>query len=66
MDQTQPVLMTVREVVTVTRLSKPTIYKLVRVGDFPTQLRLGENRVAWLQSEVMDWIDQRATARRAS
>jgi len=45
---TSDTLLTVEEVAAQTRLSKPTIYKLVKRGDFPRQLRLCANKVAWL------------------
>ena len=58
-------LLTIEEVVERTRLSKPTVYKLIRQGDFPRQLRLCANKVAWLEREVSDWIAARAEARTA-
>lgn len=62
---TNDTLLTVEEVAALTRLSKPTIYKLVKRGEFPRQLRLCANKVAWLQSEVADWVQARAEARAA-
>lgn len=62
---TSDTLLTVEEVAAQTRLSKPTIYKLVKRGDFPRQLRLCANKVAWLQSEVSDWVEARAAERAA-
>lgn len=62
---TNDTLLTVEEVAALTRLSKPTIYKLVKRGEFPQQLRLCANKVAWLQSEVAGWIAERAEARAA-
>jgi len=56
-------LLTIEEVAVRTRLSKPTIYKLIRQGDFPRQLRLCANKVAWLEREVSDWVAARADAR---
>lgn len=56
-------LLTVEEVAALTRLSKPTIYKLVKRGEFPRQLRLCANKVAWLEREVTAWIATRADAR---
>jgi len=58
-------LLTIEEVAVRTRLSKPTIYKLIRQGDFPRQLRLCANKVAWLEREVGDWVAARAEARTA-
>ena len=53
-------LLTIEEVAVRTRLSKPTIYKLIRQGDFPRQLRLCANKVAWLEREVIDCVAPRA------
>lgn len=58
-------LLTVREVAERTRLSRATIYKMVRDGDFPQQVQIGANKVAWLRSEVEGWIQSRADARAA-
>ncbi len=58
-------LLTIEEVAVRTRLSKPTIYKLIRQGEFPKQLRLCANKVAWLEREVAAWIAMRAEARAA-
>jgi prophage regulatory protein len=58
-------LLTIGEVAERTRLSKPTIYKLVKRGDFPRQLHLCANKVAWLEGEVAEWIAARAGARAA-
>lgn len=58
-------LLTIEEVAERTRLSKATIYKLIRQGDFPRQLRLCANKVAWLEREVSAWVAARADARAA-
>lgn len=56
-------LLTIEEVGSRLRLSKPTIYKLIRQGQFPKQLRLCANKVAWIEREVDEWIAARAEAR---
>ncbi len=56
-------LLTMPEVEALTRLSKPTVYQMIRERRFPKQVRLGPNKVAWLRSEVLGWIGQRADAR---
>ncbi|MFA5952713.1 MAG: AlpA family phage regulatory protein [Hyphomicrobium sp.] len=33
-------------------------------GQFPPRIRIGENRSAWLQSEVRQWIEERLQASR--
>lgn len=39
-----------------TSLGKTSIYAGVKVGTFPKPIRLGANRVGWLQSDVEAWI----------
>ncbi len=56
-------LWVLREVAAQTRLSKAQIYKLMRAGRFPRQIRISDNRVAWLASEVEDWIAKLAASR---
>ena len=59
-------LLTMPEVEAMTRLSKPTVYQMIREGRFPKQVRLGPNKVAWLRSEVTGWIGEKAAAREAA
>ena len=40
------------------------IAKLEKAGQFPKRVRLGPNRVGWVESEVLDWLDQRLSKRR--
>lgn len=44
-------------------LGKTTIYKYVAEGHFPAPVALGGNRVAWLESEVLNWMRERVAAR---
>ena len=39
------------------------IWRLERTGKFPQRVRLGQNRVAWLESEVNAWVDSKIAAR---
>jgi prophage regulatory protein len=41
-------------------LSAATIYRLIKVGDFPPPIKLGKHASGWLQSAVQTWIRQRA------
>lgn len=46
----------VEDVSNLTSLGKSTIYKYIKEGTFPKQVSLGERCVAWVESEVQDWI----------
>lgn len=37
-------------------LRKSAIYGLIRRGEFPLQIRLGENAVGWRDSDIDEWI----------
>ncbi len=49
-------LMRLPEVVQVVGLSRTTIYDRVAKGTFPAPMQLGPASVAWVQSEVNEWI----------
>lgn len=42
--------------------TKPTIYKMMEDGQFPKPIRLGERRVAWRESDILEWLDKRGGA----
>ena len=44
------------EVEHLTGLSRRTIYRKIKVGQFPAVIRLGANSVAWRESEVAAWV----------
>ncbi len=41
------------------------IARLEAAGRFPRRIRLGQNRVVWLVSEVEAWLDERIATRDA-
>lgn len=47
------------EVLSIVGLSRPTLYRRIRAGEFPGAYSLGGNCVAWKRSEVEDWIENR-------
>ena len=50
------------EVVRATGLSKTTIWRRVRTGDFPAPLKLGSltaRSIGWRQEEIEKWINSR-------
>jgi prophage regulatory protein len=52
-------LIGVQEVMKRTDLSRTTLWRLERAGDFPKRVPLSKNRVAWKESQVNAWIAQR-------
>ena len=56
-------LMRLPGVVQMTGVSRSTIYRWMENGEFPRQVSLGGNTVAWLESDVEDWIHRRISTR---
>ena len=52
-------LLTYREVAAQTGLHRSTIHRAVRAGRFPAPIRKGARTVAFLASEVRNWIASR-------
>lgn len=53
--------LSVRQVMAITSLSKPTIYKLMAAGSFPKPIRISPNRVAWSDATLAAWIAAKAS-----
>lgn len=61
----KPILLRRKEVEQRTGLSRSGLYDLIRQGRFPSPVSLGARSVAWVESEISEWITQRIeTARR--
>jgi prophage regulatory protein len=54
------------EVKAITRLSKTSLYAMIRNRSFPAPVRLGPRAVAWLRSEVRQWAMERVQASRSA
>ena len=56
--QVEPILRR-REVERATRLSKATLYRMMRRGEFPAPIRIGRRAVAWRRREAEEWVATR-------
>ena len=45
-------LIKINELIAMTKLSRPTIYRLIKAGKFPSQLKTSPKTVAWEKSEI--------------
>jgi prophage regulatory protein len=52
-----------KKVIELTSLSSATIYRLVKNGEFPKQLKLAERSSGWLLDEINDWLESKSTLR---
>lgn len=64
--QTQPApidpVLTLAQVEAAVSYSRSQLYRMVKAGTFPKQIRLGPGRVGWRQSAVAEWLASRETA----
>lgn len=51
-------LLHLKEVLNRTSLSRSHVYRLMGLGEFPRSVALGA-RVAWVESQVEEWIQAR-------
>jgi prophage regulatory protein len=52
-----PRLLPFREVTQRVALSRSTIWRLERAGQFPNRRRLSVNKVAWWEPEIQQWLE---------
>lgn len=55
--------MKLNEVIRITSLSRTTIYRLISEGEFPKQVSLGGRSVAWVESEINEWMEEKVSNR---
>lgn len=48
------------DVIRQTKLSRSTIYKLIKEQTFPKPFSLGARSVGWTEQQISDWIEQQA------
>lgn len=58
MDTERKKLMAMKEVTHVTSLSASSVRRLSREGKFPQPINITESRVAWLEKDVSQWIEE--------
>ena len=56
-DPPDELLWNIKTVIRKTGLSRASVYRHMKRGLFPQRRRIGPNRVAWLASEILAWIE---------
>lgn len=51
------------EVKKITGVKKGTIYKQMKNGSFPKQVRISDSAVGWLESEIHRWQQEKISQR---
>lgn len=52
----------ISDVVAETNLSKSTILRKIKAGDFPASIKLSDRRIGWRRADVIAWIEARTAA----
>ena len=50
-------------VLEITGLHRATLYEMIGRGDFPKPAKIGARAIAWPDSEIRNWIDERLAER---
>ena len=53
-------ILRMRQVIVKPKLSRSTIYDLVKDGSFPQPFKLGARAMGWRLSDIETWINERA------
>lgn len=56
-------LLVLDEVITKTRMKRSTIYSKMKSGEFPKNISISANRIAWLESEIDSWMENKINQR---
>ena len=51
------------KVMEMTTFCRTTIYRLIKQGEFPRQIKLAERSSGWLESEVSDYLETKINSR---
>ena len=61
-----PRLIKLDTVIEITTLSVPTIYRLMKKGQFPRQIMVSERSARWSELEVLEYINEKLLLREES
>jgi prophage regulatory protein len=65
MQQSTDYILRLPQIIKKTGLSRSTIYNLMSRGDFPQKIKLSYRTMGFLESEVDQWLAEKAANRRA-
>ena len=54
------------QVISITGLSRSAVYQAISEGRFPKQINLGVRSIAFLESEVQEWMEACVANRRGN
>lgn len=57
-------LIRLKDVIDKTGLPRSTLYRRMKEGRFPLNVSIGERTVAWVEHEIVDWINRNLESRK--
>ena len=60
--RTEPEILRTRAVIDKVGLSRSTLHRLRRAGEFPQAIQLSPNAVGWLATDINEWLTNRPAA----
>jgi prophage regulatory protein len=64
--ETRTKLIKLPEVIEITTLSRASVYRLIAENRFPEQVKLSTRACAWVEQDVLDWVNDRINSRSSS
>ena len=49
----------IEDVMRLLKLSKATIYRMMKLDEFPAPIKLGIKCVGWMESDILEWLQSR-------
>jgi prophage regulatory protein len=43
-------------------VSRTTLWRMERAGDFPRRIQISANRIGWLEADVDAWVEERKSS----
>lgn len=56
-------ILRLKSVLDFTGLSRSTIYAMLKAGNFPQSVKLGERSVGWYEADIQGWIASRQVSK---
>ena len=63
-NQILPIIVRMPNVLVMTGMSKPSVYRMMKTGTFPRRIQLSPGAVGWLRTEIEQWVVDRMAADR--
>ena len=60
--RTEPEILRTNDVLDKISVSKSTLHRLRRRGEFPAAIRLAPNAIAWRREDINEWLAARPAA----